>query len=357
MQETADGSAGDDGWPTARPEEAGMDAATLAGLAPQFEAWPEAKLHAALILRHGKVVYERYFAADDMAFAVPLGRVDYHAGLTHDLRSITKSITSLLIGAAIDRGLIADIDVSVFDFFPDHADLRSKEKQQITLRHLLTMSAGLEWNESIPYSDPANSERQMIEAADRCRYVLERPVVRPAGASYNYSGGTTMLLANVLKRVSGRPADELAREWLFDPLGIVEVEWVRYRDGTPMAASGLRMRPRDLAKIGQLVLDAGLWHGQRVVSGGWISESTRAHINGEGLFFYGYQWWLGRSLIKRREIRWIAGFGWGGQRLFVVPDHDLVVVVMAGLYGDPFLQALPGEVVLRRYALSSVISD
>src|SRR5579872_2564879 len=321
-----------DGWEIADPASAGLDAEVLAGLGPQFEAWTEANLHAALIVRHGQLVYERYFAGEDQAFGKPLGRVAYHAGLKHDLRSITKSIASLLVGIALERGRIRDLDASVLDFFPECADLRTPEKAGITLRHLLTMSAGLAWNEMLPYSNPANSERRMMEAPDPYRYVLEQPLARRPGATYSYNGGLTMLLAAVVERSSGRSIDAVARDELFAPLGIEDVEWVRYPAGIANAASGLRMRPRDLARIGQMVLARGLWAGRRVVPADWIEQSLAPQVNGESLFFYGFHWWLGRSLVNRREISWASATGWGGQRMFIVPSLDMVVLAMAGLY-------------------------
>ncbi|TIO05519.1 MAG: serine hydrolase [Mesorhizobium sp.] len=283
-------------------------------------------------------------------------RVTYHAGLRHDLRSITKSITSLLFGIGVDRGWINDLDEPVFSFFPEYADLNTPDKARINLRHLLTMSAGFAWNEDLPYSNPANSERRMIDAPAPYRYVLEQPINRPPGAAHCYNGGLTALLAAILEKRSGYPLDILAKETLFEPLGIQDVEWIRYADGTPNAVSGLRMRPRDLARIGQLVLDRGMWKGRPIISAAWIDESTSPHVNGAGLFFYGFQWWLGRSLVNRQEIRWISAVGYGGQRLYIVPSLDLVVVVMAGLYDNPFLQSMVGEVILRRYALPAALA-
>ena len=345
----------DDGWVISPADAGDMNADLLAGLAAQFEGWSNANIHAALMVRHGKLVYERYFTGEDWAWATHLGRVAYNAGLKHDLRSISKSIASLLFGIASDRGLIKGLDEPVFSFFPEYADLNTPEKARINLRHLLTMSAGLEWSEQLPYSDPANSERRMIDASDPYRYVLEQPSVRPAGATYNYNGGLTALLAAILQRTSGCPIDVFAAETLFDALGIRDVEWIRYKNGTPNAVSGLRMRPRDLAKIGQLVLCGGVQNNRQIVSRAWIEESTRPHVNGESLFFYGFQWWLGRSLVDRREIRWISAVGYGGQRMYIVPSLDLVVVVMAGLYNDPVLASMVGEVVLRRYALPAAL--
>jgi CubicO group peptidase (beta-lactamase class C family) len=256
---------------------------------------------------------------------------DIQPAKRHDLRSISKSVTSLLFGIGVDRGWIDDLETPVFTYFPEHADLRTAEKDAITLRHLLTMSAGFAWNEDLPYANPQNSERLMTDAPDRCRYVLEQPIVRPPGRAHIYNGGTTALLAAILTKASGQPLDVLAQRELFDPLGIGDVEWIRYADSTPVAASGLRMRPRDLLKLGQLVLDGGRWQSKQVVSRAWIEDSTAPHINGDGLFFYGYQWWLGRSLANREEIKWISGMGYGGQRLYIVPSKGLVVLTMAGL--------------------------
>ena len=345
----------DDGWLVARPDAVGMNTEVLSGLAPQFESWSEANLHAALMVRQGRLVYERYFTGEDRAWATPLGRVAFHAGLRHDLRSVTKSITSVLFGIVCDRGLIKSLDEPVFAFFPEYIDLKSPEKAKINLRHLLTMSAGLAWNEYIPYSDPTNSERRMMVAADRHRYVLEQPSARPAGATYNYNSGLTALLGAILGKVSGHPIDVFAKEALFEPLGIRDIEWIRYDDGIPHAG-GLRLRPRDLAKFGQLVLSGGAWNSRQIVSKAWIDESTSPHVHGEGLFFYGYQWWLGRSLVKGQEIKWISAVGSGGQRMYIVPSLDLVVVVVAGLYDNPALQPIIGEIILRRYALSAALA-
>ena len=347
----------DDGWTVSTPGQEGMDAEILRGIGPHFGKWKEANVHTVIVARHGNLVYERYYSGDDWAFATPLGVVDFSAETPHDLRSISKSVTSLLVGIARDRGWVGDLDTPLFDFFPDHSDLRTPKKEKITLRHLLTMSAGFGWNEFVPYSDPTNSERRMIDAPDQIRYVLEQPVTREPGAAYLYNGGLTALLGAMLARTSSRTVEDIAAAELLAPLGIRDANWVRYANGTANVASGLRMRPRDVAKIGQLVLDRGVWDGRQVISPDWIDEATSPQVHGEGLFYYGFKFWLGRSLIRRREVLWISGVGWGGQRLYIVPEYGLVVLVMAGLYGNPVLQPIPGEIVLRRYVLHSVIPE
>jgi CubicO group peptidase (beta-lactamase class C family) len=346
-----------DGWDVGAPEVRGLDPVVLCTIGPRFEAWHEANAHAVLVVRHGVLVYEHYFTGEDEAVGRgPLGRVAYDADKLRDLRSITKSVTSLLVGIALDRGWIKDIDTSVLSFFPEYVDLRTPEKDGITLRHLLTMSAGFAWNDpSMSFGNAADGETPMIRAADPYRYLLEQPPAEKPGQVWNYSSGETGLLAAVLYRASGKGLDALAQEVLFDPLGIRDVEWARYANGDPIAGWGLRMRPRDIAKIGQLVLDHGRWQGKQIVPETWIAQSTAPQIDAKGSVFYGYLWWLGRSLVERREVDWIAGVGLGGQRLFIVPDRDLVVVVTAGLYRSP-LQDQVGFTVLNRYVLRAAAS-
>ena len=200
-----------DGWNVSSPEAQGLDASILRGLATQFEAWPEANVHAILMARNGSLVYERYFTGEDRAWATPLGRVTYDATMKHDIRSITKSVVSLVVGAVRARGWLRDLEAPVFSFFPEYTDLCTAEKAALTVRHLLTMATGLAWNEEIPYSNPANSERQMLEAADPLRYVLAQPLVRPPGHVYNYNGGATALLATIGAKVSGDTIEALTR--------------------------------------------------------------------------------------------------------------------------------------------------
>ena len=343
-----------DGWKVAAPATQGLDGERLCAIGPRFDAWTQANTHAVLVVRNGVLVYERYFTGEDEKWGERLGAVVYDAGKLHDLRSVTKGVASLGIGIAIERGLIASVNVPVFSLFPEYADLRTPEKDAITLQHLLTMSAGLAWNEQVPYSDPGNSETQMFMAADPIRHVLSRPLAAPPGQGYNYNGGLTTVLAAIVSRAIGKPFDQFIQEALFDPLGITQVEWIRDRHGNPWPASGLRLRPRDLARIGQLVLSRGEWQGRQIVPAAWIDQSITPQINGDGLMFYGYQWRLGRSLVARQEVGWAAGWGWGGQRLFVVPSKGLVVVTHAGLYRSPMLQVVPGYTVLNDYVLPAL---
>ena len=340
-----------DGWQVAAPDAVGLDPTTLCGIGPRFKAWTAADVHSVLVVRHGKLVYEQYFTGADENLGRPVGVVTFDAVTKHDLRSIEKSVAALVLGIVIEQGRMPGIVQPVLAQLPEYADLRSPQKDQITLRHLLTMSQGLAWNEDLPYSDPANSETQMDLSPDPIRYALSQPVVAPPGTVWNYSTGSVTILAALLRKATGQPLDALVRTELFEPLGISDYEWAHLPSGN-LAPYGLRIRPRDLAKIGQLVLDHGIWNGKSVVPADWGATATSPQINGQQLYFYGFQFWLGRSLLHGRAIEWVAGVGYGGQRLFIVPALDLVVLVHAGLYTSSMQSSVP-LIVLNRFVLQS----
>jgi CubicO group peptidase (beta-lactamase class C family) len=346
-------AAGDDGWTVDAPGNVGLDGKRLCSIVDRLAGIAGANIHSVVVARRGRLVFEEYFTGADEIWAEPLGVVAHGIEVKHDVRSISKSVTSLLLGIALDRKLIAGIDEPVFKFFPEHGDLRTPEKDRILLRHLLTMSAGLAWNETIPYTNPANSEVRMLRSPTPYRYVLQQPLEEAPGVQFNYSGGATTLLAGVIQKVTGKPLDVFAREALFEPLGITDVQWVKMPNGEIAAASGLRLRSRDLAKLGQLILQHGQARGRQVVSAQWLEQSMTPQIDAIDFLFYGYQWWLGRSLIDRREVAWEAGLGLGGQRLFIVPELDLVVVITGGYYASPVQRWLPWE-IFRQYVLRAV---
>jgi CubicO group peptidase (beta-lactamase class C family) len=334
-----------DDWETASPEDVGIDAAVLCKITQELAAQgrmaegPDRRnVHAVLVVRHGKLVFEAYAAGKDENWVEPLGVVPHDAATKHDVRSISKSVVSLLFGIALERKLIAGTDVPVMSFFPEYAELKTPKWDKILLRHLLSMTPGYDWNEDMVWMDPYSTERAMYEAADPYRYILGREVVYEPDARWQYNSGATTLLGAVLKKSTGKSLDDFAKEALFEPLHIEDVEWGRMINGEPAPGAGLRLRPRDTAKIGQLVLNGGTWHGQRVVPEDWVKQSTKPRFNaswGGGMLQYGYQWWLGTSPFGAgRTVDWIAAFGGGGQRIFIVPTLDLVVVTNAGLYAD-----------------------
>ncbi len=338
---------GDQGAAIANPER-------LCALRDKLAKSNSPSVHAVVVVRNGTLLFEHYRKGYDEKWGRPIGEVQYAADVKHDVRSISKSVVSLLVGIAIDRGLIRSVDEPVFTFFPEFASLRTSEKDRILVRHLLTMSSGIEWDErKRPYTDPENSEIKMIFAPDSYRYAFEQPMAVEPGKVWNYSGGSTTLLAAIVEKVTGKPLFDFAWESLFTPLGITDVEWRYMPNGQPAAASGLRLRPRDLAKVGQLFLNEGSWNGKQVVSTTWLRESIEPRFTVWTGNRYGYQWWLGRSSVKGRFIDWTAGFGLGGQRLFILPTYDAVVVITAGLYKSS-IQYVVDIDILNNYVLPAI---
>jgi CubicO group peptidase (beta-lactamase class C family) len=183
---------------------------------------------------------------------------------------------------------------------------------------------------------------------------LEQKVVSPPGRTWNYSSGLTEVAAAVLKKATGKPLDEWMRMTLFEPLGITDVAWHRYAQASPIAAGGLRLRPRDFAKIGQLVLQRGTWNGTQVVSASWVTAATTPQINDPSAPPYGYYFWLDRSLVGKQEVNWAVAIGWGGQRLYIAPELDLVVVVNAGLYKRLDLMGAVPFAILNEFVLKAI---
>lgn len=331
-------SLADNGPPTARPEELGFAADMGEKLEFGIRAGLLRNVHSVLVFRSGRLVLERYYEGSDSMGGQALGLVRFGTGTLHDLRSITKSVVSLLYGIALDRGLVPPPEAPLYAQFPEYADLAEPSREGILIEHALTMSIGLEWKESgISYADPANYENLMERAPDRYRFVLERPVVEPPGKRWIYCGGCTALVARIIEKGTGKPVADFAAEALFGPLGITSVTWRQARDGVHYASGGLRLRPRDLALIGQLVLRRGEWGGQRVVSESWLAGSFRPAVSTGQSTEYGRQWWLGEAPVPAftGPQRWIGGFGNGGQRLWVMPSAELCAVITAGNYNLP----------------------
>jgi CubicO group peptidase (beta-lactamase class C family) len=189
------------------------------------------------------------------------------------------------------------------------------------------MRAGLRWI----YHPYLSFWRQIDAAPDPYRLILAQPVTATPGTVFRYNNGSVELIGAIIERAARRPLDEFAREALFEPLGVADSEWGRMANGDPGASWGLRLRPRDFAKIGQLVLGHGQWLGRQIVSATWIKDMTAPQVTRrEGA--YGYYWWLDTTTIDGRQIDLVEALGWGGQNLYVIPSLDLIVAVTAGMY-------------------------
>ncbi len=263
--------------------------------------------HSLLIYENGELIFEKYYN-------------DFNSSKLSNLKSVTKSITSLLIGIAIDKGLIKNENQKLIELMPElfKANLED-EKKGITIKNLLTMSAGFEWN-----NFGGKWRSGWDRAKDQNKYLIEKvPLKNQPGKIWNYNSGLSHLLSGIIKKCSGTSTLEFARKNLFDPLGITEFRWEKSTDGNEKGNSELWLKPRDLAKIGLMMLNDGKWQGKQLVSKPWIIKSTKKYFDGfPQIGGYGYHW----HTRKFNKYNSYLAAGWGGQFLIVIPARKLVIV-------------------------------
>jgi CubicO group peptidase (beta-lactamase class C family) len=332
------------------PASLGIDEQPLAALDADIASGKLPLVDSLLVMRCGTVVFERRYPHDYAAvygkeartkgplnarltgpynYFDPAWHPYYHSTLQHTMQSVSKTVTSAIIGVAIARGAFkSPLSTPVMHYF-DESKVKNLDtrKRRMSLRDLLTMTSGLDWNENLPYADPNNPADLMEASDDWVQFVIDRPMKDEPGTVFAYSSGATELLAYIFKRETGVDIEEYARSHLFGPLGIKDYYWKRTPLGVVDTEGGLYLRAPDLAKIGQLYLDGGRWQGQPLMTSDWVKESLMPRIDvGEG-FQYGYQWWL-LPYGEPKNLAWLAR-GMGGQRLMVFPREQLIVVSTA----------------------------
>ncbi len=316
----------------------GMDTTQIVNLTKLILSETFPNIHSLLILKDNKLVYENYFAGYDEIIGKKLGYVEHSVDDLHDCRSISKSVTSACIGIAVKKGLIANIDEPVFSYFKQYQDKFDVQKKKITIRHLLTMTSGLKWNEDISYRDPRNTELRMDMSSDPIGFILGRPMTSEPGSTWNYNGGNTQLLAAIIKSVSGLTLDKFAEQELFVPLGIEKYEWLPLIKNIPAAASGLRLRSRDLLKFGMLYMNGGRWQKKDLLNNDWVVESLNSVVERPSTkdknAGYGFQFWTYTEKVNDKEIEIQEAKGNGGQRLFFCKSLNLLVLITAGNYNN-----------------------
>jgi CubicO group peptidase (beta-lactamase class C family) len=309
-----------DNWRTSLPEQQGMDSAALANMVNSIAESGTSDIHSMLVIRNGYVVTDAYF-------------YPFASGEPHDLASVTKSVVSTLTGIAIQQGYFEGVEQRLGDIMPVPED-----KVDITLEDLLTMRSGI----SCVYSPYEITLFQMMQTADWPQFVLDLPMQWKPGTKWVYCSPAVHLLARTIQAATGQDVLGFAERNLFEPLGIQKVGWPLDPQGIVHGWGDLRLTPYDMAKIGYLYLNNGVWKGQQLLPETWVTDATRnirSEENGQG---YGYLWWLGDS--------YYAAKGRGGQYILVVPDEELIVVITGGGEVNP-------KQILNEYIRPAIVSD
>ena len=361
-------------WPTASPKAVGLNVKVLDSIDSEIRSGRYGLVDRLLVIRHGSIAYDRSYRqnydsayADSVHVNGPLNPHDvtgpynyfnswwhpyYQRGDLHSLQSVTKTMTSIVMGIATTRGEYPSLDRTVLSFFDTTrvANIDAR-KRRMTLRHLVTMTSGLEWNESVPYADPRNTATKLEESSDWVKFVIDLPMAQEPGASFVYNSGATVLLGEVFKRATGKDIEEYAARYLFAPLGITRWFWKRSPMGLADTEGGLYLEARDLAKIWYVFLHDGQWEGKQIVSREWVKASVSPAIatsSAPGAPKYGLAWWLYQNPRDPSKLVW-SGSGFGGQVPMIVPEDDLLVVFYAW-------NILPGKPVLPRAKILERIS-
>ena len=340
-----------DGIPTGTLSSAKLDKAKVSAGMNEVLKRTYGNIHSVLIFRNGNLVCEEYFTGpDENNHKGAIGIVAHNRETLHDLRSISKSVVALAVLIAHSQGKIKDLDQPVFSFFPEYVSHAQGEKKSITVRHALTMTPGLEWDEEMPYSNAASSAVQMNSAPNTIEFVLSRKLINKPGTVFEYNGGMTQLLAAIIKKTSGVNIEEFTKKHLLTPLGITKSEWAKLK-GEPDADSGLRLRSRDIAKIGSLVMNGGTWNGKSIIKLRLSNDATTSKIkvseDADGWkTSYGYQIWL-QSFPEAGKVYSVIEFsGNGGQKVLIDKKNDLMVVITAGNYDAKDLKKHSFDILL-----------
>lgn len=295
------------GWMTDSPEKHGLDTEKLTEM---FEYIDEENLnlHSLLIVKDGRIVIEQYYD-------------EYDETTPHVQYSVTKSFVSSLVGIALEEGYIESLDQTVSEFFPG-VEIDDELKANITLENILTMRTGLGWVEG------DTGYNGLYSAPNGVEYMLDLPMHGEPGDDFAYCSGCSFLLSAIIQETTDTNTAEFAEENLFEPLGIENYTWETISDGTPNGGWGLFLTPRQMAKFGYLYLNEGQWDGEQIIPENWVKESIEPGRWVDMYVDYGYQWWIFKDL----EV--YAAQGLYGQKIFVVPHQDMVIVMTADLYSD-----------------------
>jgi CubicO group peptidase (beta-lactamase class C family) len=365
-----------DGWTAASPESQSLRAAPLRALPEAIGTGRHGYVDRVFVVRNGHAVFNERYSHDYTSISrghqSPLGcghdscaawdkgyeynylhpstHPFYQGRDLHSLQSVTKSVASALIGIAIQRGEVENVDAPLLSFFQDYdvSDVDHRLRDA-TLADLLTMRSGIEWHEQDRPLDATNTTLRLERSADWIQFTLDQPMDAAPGEKWVYSSGGSQLMSGIIRQATGLHADAYAEQHLFGPLGIREYHWKKTPKAYADTEGGLYLEAEQLAKIAYLYLRGGVWDGRRILPPGWAEASVERHVdrvNGAG-WGYGYQWW---RLDQAGTDIW-AGLGFGGQFLLIMPQYDLIGVVNSwNLFGGNQSSILPAFIDALRQA-------
>lgn len=300
-----------------------------------------ANINSLLVLKDGKLVFERYFNG-------------WQADEPHTIQSVSKSLTSLLAGIASKQGYIKDVNAPASAYLPDYKDYFAEDKGKITLKHLLTMSPGLYWDEwSKSYEDPENLRRKEMASDDSVAFTLSQPMSHAPGERFTYSGGTVSVVGEIIRTASKQPSvSDYAMTGPLSALCFENAFWLKQNDQRSNVAGGVMLRPRDMLKLGQLVLDEGKWQGKPLIDPAWLEKSITpvlsTTMSGNK---YSYFWWNTAYYHNGKKYPSVNALGYGGQEIIIIKDLDLVVVKTANnFHASSLIGRIMAENILPTFA-------
>ena len=311
-----------EGWTAGDLRDHGFDVDTLSVMIDSIRTQSFPQIHSVLIARGGEILLDERFPE----LTAPQFQSQNRTNGLHLVASVSKSLTSTWLGIAVDQGLISSVTDSIYEFFPEYNGSIanwSTSKAGMTLENVLTMQSGLGCAEDFSWA----------ATNDWVKHTLDLPLLQQPGTTFNYCTMLTHVLAAVVSNSSGLSVREFAEQYMFDPMGISLVEWQQAPSGRQIMGYAFWMRPRDMLKFGQLVLNEGMWEGERIVSAEWLEQATQPRVQ-VGSVSYGYQWWVPTLVRGSDTLDVAAAWGNGGQDIYAIPELDLTVVFTAGNYNS-----------------------
>jgi len=337
----------EDGLLTAGLDEVNLDSSLIIKAVNSIRQGRYGEIHSLLIYKDDRLVLETYFPGHQYKWDAPehYGEwVNWNRDSLHCAHSVSKSVTSMCMGIAVDNGFIQDPFQPAFNYLDGYEYLNKDGKDAITIEHLLTCTSGLQWSEwNAPLSSMENDQIAIwFHEKGPVDYAFSRPLVHEPGSWFNYSGANIDALGVIIENASGLSFSEFSENYLFTPLGLKGAYWkIIYPTGEVQCCSGLCLRPRDMLKLGILMLNGGLWNGKQILPESWVEKSRRPYqpearidIPGEDMsdMGYSYTWWTKTIDVGGRKVNWFSANGWGGQKIIILPELNSVIVFTGGNY-------------------------